>query len=179
MVIRKAVAADISAVGKTYDALMDYEAIHGSTSNWVKGVYPTTAWAQECFAQDTLFVLEEDGEITASMILNQQQAEAYAFIPWEYPAADEAVMVIHTLCIPPQYQGRGYGNAMVRFAAEYAKAMGCEVLRIDTWEGNRPAAALYQKMGYRIAGSAAVMHQGVIPETLIFLEYRIPDTMKQ
>ena len=94
-------------------------------------------------------MLEEDGQICASMILNRHQAEAYAEMDWQYPAPPEQVLVIHTLTMPPEMSGKGYGTRMVRFAMEEARRMGCKVIRLDTYVGNLPAQRLYGKLGFR------------------------------
>lgn len=134
--IRKATAADIDSVEQSYLQLLDHEALHGGHTNWVRDVYPTRATAEGALSEGTLFVLEEDGAVRGSMILNQTQLPEYAGIDWAYPA--QQVLVIHTLCIPPAQAGRGYGRAMVRFALEEAARQGCQALRLDTYAGNEP-----------------------------------------
>lgn len=166
--IRKATPADVPAIGETYTQLLTHEQAHGGHSNWQLGVYPTEAFAAEHV--DKMYVLEEEGHIAASMLLNQEQAAEYATIPWQYPAEDKDVLVIHTLCIPPALAGRGYGRKMVAFAKEEARAQGCQVMRIDTYAYNEPAKALYQKQGFRIAGYADCLHHGLIQEKLVYLE---------
>lgn len=48
--------------------------------------------------------------------------------------------------------------------------MKCRAMRLDTYAGNKPAASLYTKLGFRYAGIASVMLQGLIPEEQIFFE---------
>lgn len=169
--IRKAVENDIEAIGKTYESLLTYEAIHGGFSNWKLGIYPTVAVAEEKVPTGTMYVLEEDGNICASMILNNEQAPEYDAVAWKYQALPEQVMVIHTLCIPPEMAGRGYGKQMIAFAKEYARANGYTVIRIDTYADNEPAKALYLKNGFRIAGYGDSLLQGLIEEKEAYLEY--------
>mgnify|MGYP000031616778 FL=1 len=171
--IRRALEQDVAAIGNTYTELLRHEEEHGSSSNWRLGVYPTETTAAEAVSQGTMFVLEEEGEICASMVLNQNQAAEYASIPWEYEAEPEEVLVLHTLCIPPSKAGRGYGKQMAAYAKKFALDMGCTVMRIDTFSGNEPAKGLYQKNGFRIAGYAQVLHEGVIEEELVYLECRL------
>lgn len=45
------------------------------------------------------------------MILNSRQAAEYREMPWLYPAADDEVLVIHTLCVPPSMAGCGWARA--------------------------------------------------------------------
>ena len=121
----------------------------------------------------TMYVLEEDGEFCASMILNHFQAEEYGEIDWIYPGEGEEILVIHTLCIPPQKAGRGYGQQMVDYVKEFARELGCKAIRIDTYAHNEPAKSLYKKNGFRIAGYYESLLEGLIKEELAFLEYKI------
>lgn len=170
--IRKAIYSDIPKIAQTYEDLLRFEEENGSSSNWKLGVYPTIRVPQSRVPEGTMYVLEEDGEICASMILNQEQAEEYASIKWAYPASSKQVLVIHTLCIPPKKAGHGYGRRMVDYAKRHAKKIGCTVIRIDTYAHNEPAKRLYQKNGFRIAGYATCLLEGLIEEELVFLEYR-------
>lgn len=171
--IRKATALDLDRIEHTYTELLTYEQDHGGFSNWALGIYPVRATAERALAADTLYVLEEDGEICASMNLNQDQPEEYADIDWQYPAAPKEVMVIHTLCIPPSQARKGYGREMVCFAQEKAVQAGCTVLRIDTFLGNEPAKALYAASGFRIAGTGRMLLAGVIEEDQVYLEKKL------
>ena len=171
---RPAAASDLDAIGRHYTELLTHEAETGrSTTNWVLGVYPTRETAAKALAEGALYVLEEAGETVASVILNQHQDEFYAEINWQYSAQPEQVLVVHTLCIPPSLAGQGLGKACVSLIKQHAAAMGCTVIRLDTWAGNTPAARLYQKNGFSLCGRAEVLFQGRIPEELIFLEYQI------
>lgn len=169
MRIRKATARDLDVVEKSYEALLSGG--QSTPSGWVLGVYPTRAWAAENL--QNLYVLMEGETFGASMILNQSQAEEYRLIPWEYPAEDKDVWVVHTLCVPPSESGKGYGRAMVEFAMEEAKKLGGGVMRLDTASKNIPAQKLYLSHGFRLAGKMRVLHQGLIPEELVFLEQRL------
>ncbi|MDF2478862.1 MAG: family N-acetyltransferase [Sphingobacterium sp.] len=171
--IRKATEHDIDAVEQSYIELMTYEKENGSHSNWLLGVYPTRAVAEKSCADQTLYVLQENDEICASMILNRLQPEEYNKIDWEYLVNDEEALVIHTLCIPPSKSRNGFGKLMVRYAMEKAKHMKCRVIRLDTFAGNEPAAALYKKLGFRYAGTTNILLQGLIPEKQIFFEKEI------
>lgn len=84
--IRKAEKEDIAAVSASYHELFAYEAEHGSTTNWADGVYPTADTAERSLNANSLYVLESDGTLCGSMILNQFQPNEYRQISWQYPA---------------------------------------------------------------------------------------------
>ena len=171
--IRLANSNDVVAIAATYDQLFQHERQHGSTSNWQQGVYPSADSAKQAVQAGEMYVLEQQGEIVASMVLNRNQASEYRQMPWRYAADDAEVLVIHTLCIPPQQAGRGWASQMLAFAKDFAQTTQSRVIRLDTYAHNEPAKKLYQKHGFRIVGYADALLQGLIPEKLVFLEYAV------
>lgn len=163
--IRLAQAHDLDRVDALYRALLDRKETVRHT-NWQKDLYPTLAYAKAAFEQGTLYVGEEDGALFGCVILNQIQPPEYASIHWNFQAAPEEVMVIHTLCIHPDFAGRGKGKEFVYFCEEHARAKGWPVIRLDTYEGNSPACRLYEGLGYSYAGETQFHFQNVIWETL-------------
>ena len=172
--IRLASPADLPAIADIYDAILTREESGGPVyTNWQRGKYPTMDTARQALGDGTLYVGEDVGSLWGVVNLNAVQLPEYDDIPWTIPAERERVGVIHTLCIPPCHAGRGLGRQMVQYAKQHAAAMGCTVIRLDTWAGNTPAARLYQTNGFSLCGRAEVLFQGRIPEELIFLEYQI------
>lgn len=160
--IRKAGLKDVDAVEKSYVELMLHEKEHGAYTVWTIGVYPTRETAEHALAEGSLYVLEQDGELCASIILNRSQPPEYAGINWKYPAAPENVLVIHLLCVRPSKAGRGCGKEMVRFALEEGRRSNCRAVRLDTGAQNKPAAALYAKLGFELAGTSSMAIGGLI-----------------
>jgi len=171
--IRQALERDIDAINNIYNELLYYEQEHGSYTNWQMGIYPTRAVAERTVAAGTMYVLEESGEICAGMILNSIQAPEYANVAWEFEAAPDKVLVVHTLCVPPSKSGKGYGRKMMEFAVDHARRGGFEVMRFDTFVGNEPARRFYTQNGFKIAGVIDVLHEGLIQEELVCFECRL------
>jgi len=59
-----------------------------------------------------MYVPDDDGKIRASMAFIREQAREYRQVSWQYPAVDDEVPVIHTLCIPPSASGKGCRTRM-------------------------------------------------------------------
>ena len=171
--IRKAVMDDIGAIVNTYEELLAYEQINGSNSNWRLGVYPTIKVPQEKVPAGEMFVLEHDGNICGSMVLNNDQAVEYQDMNWKYTIQADEVLVIHTLCIPPEMSRCGYAKEMLQFAKDYAKKKQCRVIRLDTYAHNEPAKRLYVKNGFEIIGYGPILLNGLIKEEQVYLECRI------
>ena len=164
--IRKATAADIPAVADIYDAILTREEAGPVYTNWQRGKYPTRDTARQALEAGTLFVGEENGFLWGVMNLNDLQLPEYDAIPWSIPAERHQVGVIHTLCIHPAHGGRGRAAEMVAFSEAECRRQGRTVIRLDTWEGNAPANAMYPRLGYRFAGATEFFFQGYIHEIL-------------
>lgn len=165
--IRPALSADLPAVAEIYEEILDLEDRRpASYTNWQRGKYPTLDTARGALEDGTLFVAEEDGQLYGAVILNGVQLPEYDEIPWQYPADRDQVMVIHTLVISPRWSGHGKAREMVTFCEAEARRQGKTVMRLDTYEGNAPANAMYPKLGYRFSGNARFLFQGFLDEVL-------------
>lgn len=168
LTIRNAQIQDIDRVEEIYNSILDHERDTGKIyTNWQKGLYPTRNDALGALKAGTLYVAEAEGRVVACVNLNHIQPPEYSKINWSLEASGDDVLVIHTLCIPPEMAGKGLGKTFVEFSERLAKEKGCRTIRLDTYEGNIPAASLYRKLGYKYVGSAEFNFQNVIMENLI------------
>ena len=164
--IRFATAADLDGIEAIYDAILTREEAGPVYTNWQRGKYPTRAHAQQALDAGTLYVGEDDGFLWGVVNLNGIQLPEYDAIPWGIAAEREQVGVIHTMCIHPAASGQGRARRMVTFCEEESRRLGKTAIRLDTWEGNEPANAMYPKLGYRFAGATEFFFQGFIHEIL-------------
>ena len=171
--VRKAVAADADAVAALYERVHDGEEAGRTTIGWIRGVYPTAATVRAALDRDDLFVMEEGGAVVAAAIINQIQVPEYANCPWADDPPPEQVMVLHTLAVDPQTQGRGYGKAFVAWYEGYALSHGCPYLRMDTNERNTAARSLYAKLGYAEPGIVDCTFNGIPGVKLVCLEKKL------
>lgn len=172
MLFRKGTAADLDGVEQSYEEFFDHEEAHGPWTVWKRGVYPTRQTAQRSLENGTLYLLEEAGEILASVTLDRTQPKEYAQIPWDCPAGEGEALVIHTLCVRPSRAGQGLGTQMVRHAMEEARRQGCKAIRLDTGAQNKPAVGLYTKLGFRLVSAGAILLDGQIAhQGHVFMEY--------
>ncbi len=172
MTIRKATQEDIFAVTAIFDEIHTQEEKE-PTVGWIRGVYPTQATAESALLRGDLFVQEEEGKIIGAAVINQLQVDVYADAPWNDPALDREVMVLHTLCISPQAGRKGYGTAFVGFYEAYARQRGCSYLRMDTNAKNHKARALYQKLGYQEIAIVPCVFNGIEGVQLVLLEKKL------
>lgn len=170
MIIRKATEADIDVVEKLYDAIHTAEEAGQQTIGWIRGIYPVRETAERACDRGELWVLEDDGEIHGTGIINNTQDASYANGNWAGEAPDDKVCVLHTLVIDPACSGRGYGKAFVAFYENYAMETGCTELRFDTNERNSVARTMYKKLGYTEVGIVKTDFNGLDQINLVLLE---------
>ena len=170
LTFRSAVMEDAPQIAEIYDKIHTREESGLATTGWNRAIYPTAASARESIEKGDMFVAEDNGIIAASGKINREQVPVYAQVPWQHEAADDQVMVLHTLAVDPALEGRGIATAFVRFYEEYALAQGCPCLRMDTNEKNLRARALYGRLGSREVGVVPCVFNGIPGVHLVCLE---------
>jgi ribosomal protein S18 acetylase RimI-like enzyme len=169
--IRKATKNDIAALTSLYERAIDYEDSHSKYTSWQKGIYPTEDTARAGIEKDSLFVLEENGDVLASVVLDHRQPPEYRNIPWGISSVYNKILVIHILCVDPEYSGGGLGTTLLNFIKQYAKEIGCEAIRLNTTARNAPARHLYEKNGFSVVAKRKILLNGQIPcDEHLFIE---------
>ena len=151
--IRLAEMSELNAVERLYNELHDAKEAGLIPTIWKRGVYPSRATALAALERNDLFVMEKNGELIGSAVINQIQDGVYAGAPWKHDVPDSRVCVLHTLVISPAASGRGLGTAFVRYYEQFALSRGWRELRLDTNARNNAARSLYRKLGW-LAGAA-------------------------
>ena len=171
MIIRKATIADLPAIEELYNEIHDREEAGEVTTGWLRGVYPVRKTAEDAIGRDDMFVLVDEGEhVVGTGIINKIQVDVYEQGPWELPAADDEVMVIHTLVVSSKPGKRGLGSEFLKFYEEHAIRDGCKSLRLDTNARNKAARAFYKKHGYSEVGIVPTVFNGIPGVDLVLLE---------
>lgn len=170
MIIRKANANDVDAVAKIYEEIHEEEALGKITTGWLKGIYPLRPNAQNAFEKDWLYVAEIDGKVVSSIIINKDQGPIYKEAEWEFEAADDEVIVLHTLVVSPSCKQNGIGTKMIAFSEQFALDNGCREIRMDTNARNTIARKLYKKLGYKEVSIVPCVFNGIPDVQLVCLE---------
>lgn len=56
--------------------------------------------------------------------------------------------VLRSVYVRPAWRGSGLGERLVRHVIEHARSENTEILELTVSAGNRPAAALYERLGF-------------------------------
>ena len=159
MIIIKAETDQFETVRNFYHSMID--AMSGATVyvGWQKDVYPSSEFLADSIRKGELYLVLEDGNITAAMVFNRDHNEGYNGIRWKVEADDDEVMVIHALGVHPVYYGRGYAKALVREAINIAEKNGIKAIRLDVLEGNIPAEMLYSSFGFQYTDTVRMYYE--------------------
>lgn len=171
--IRKAKIEDLKAIEEIYESAHKEEKAQKTTTGWLENVYPTSKTALEAIKREDMFVLEGNGIIVASAVINKIQVKEYEDCTWENDPEPEKVMVLHTLVVSSEHKKRGYGKIFVKYYEDYALENGCNYLRMDTNEKNLIAREVYKKLGYSEAGIVSSIFNGIEGMKLVCLEKKI------
>lgn len=113
-------------------------------------VYPNLDVVETDARSGSLFVAREGDACVGAVALNDLQPEQYGSLPWR--CTDGRVLVIHRLCVHPEWQQRGVGSRLMDFAEGFGRTHGFNSIRLDAYTGNPAAIALYVKRGYQRIG---------------------------
>lgn len=170
MVIREATKKDIDSIEKIYNNIHDIEEKGLTEIGWIRNVYPTKKTAENALNRKDLFVVEDNGKIVASAVINQIQVNEYKRVNWKYNAKDNEIMVLHCLAVDPCQENKGYGKALIAFYEDYAVLHNCFMLRMDTNVRNTRARNLYKKLEYEEIGIVKCEFNGIPNVQLVCLE---------
>ena len=113
-------------------------------------LYPDEATFRRDIERHELFVLDDGGRISGVVALNEHEEPEYRTVGWNWSGS---ALVVHRLAVEPSSWGRGHARALMRFAHGVARERQYATIRLDAFSGNPRAVALYERLGYRRAGS--------------------------
>lgn len=173
MNFRLAEERELQKVVEIYERILGDEEAGHAVIGWERGVYPTFETAQSGYLKGELYVALLEDEIVASAIINSAQVDVYEKGEWQYDAADEEILVLHTLTVDPLAGGKGIGRAFVDFYEKLAKERERPYLRLDTNAKNARARKMYKSLGYKEIGIVDTTFNGIAGVKLVLLEKTI------
>ena len=63
---------------------------------------------------------------------------------------DIKTLYIDDICVDEEARGRHVGKALYHYVRDYAKAIGCNHITLNVWQGNDAAWHFYQNMGMKV-----------------------------
>lgn len=124
-------------------------------------VFPTP-WSARAFRYDLSMDRHSHYSVIRGWLDEMPPLLAYAgFWLWD----DEAH--VGTIAVHPQWQGRGLGEWMLLGAVQEATRLRAEVVTLEVRVSNKGAQALYEKLGFRLAGRRPMYYSDTGEDGLI------------
>jgi len=147
--IRRAAPNDVDVLFKLLRTCVENMRSRG-IDQWDE-MYPDLVTIELDVRSGTAFLASVAGEVVGTLVLNEHQDPEYSEVAWQFAAG--RVAVIHRLMIQPAMEGKGIARVFMRFAEQRALSSEYRSIRLDAFTGNPRALRLYERLGYRDAGS--------------------------
>lgn len=82
------------------------------------------------------------------------QVVAYALCELKEPASSlnlrpRRILFVDDFCVDENARGQHVGTALFQYVRQEARALSCDAVELNVWEGNDAARAFYDRMGMR------------------------------
>lgn len=159
MKFRLARQEEFEIIRDLYWDLIEKTAHLPSFPHWKKGQHPSNEWLISSIEKSQMFVLEENEEIVASVILNHEANESYKLVKWTKEVPNKKVLIVHVLAVSPKHSGKGLGTKMMAYIMDYAKETKMQAIRLDVISNNNAAEHLYKKMGFQFVQTQRLYYE--------------------
>ena len=112
--------------------------------------YPTEQAFLDDLKRNELYVNEHNGRIIGAIVISTHMDEEYIPIKWLTSNGNNTY--IHRVCIHPEFQGKGFAQAMMDFAEDFTRSNGFDSVRLDTFSQNKRNQQFYEQRGYQKLG---------------------------
>lgn len=120
-------------------------------NQWQDG-YPNEEHIRTDIENHVSYVLEDNGEIRATICIQEDQEKIYDTINGKW-ICDGKYMTIHRLVVANNQKNKGYAKALFKFVEQTAAELNFKSVRSDTPEGNYIMISLMEKCGYTYCGT--------------------------
>lgn len=117
---------------------------------WQNG-YPSETVIAEDIACGQSYVVEQEGAIQGTFVLVETEPTYDRIYGGDWNCDD--YIAIHRVAVKVACRGTGIPDAIIGYAADRAKTMGRQALRIDTHQGNIPMRRMLEKRGFEYRGA--------------------------
>lgn len=174
IMIRKGTLDDMPQIESLFDEHFQYQKKYESYTINQRGIFPSTEGLTNAVKNGVLYVREDDGEITAMIVLDNQQPPEFDNIDWLTKVPTDGAAVIHMVNTRPRHYRKGLAREFIAFAEDWGRENGCTVLRSECGSQNLPAVLMFKHLGFERVGVASIKVSGIVQaDGHIFFEKKL------
>lgn len=161
----------IDKTTKMYDESVYFLSTHINYPKWTYKEYPSKDTVIDCVNEGTMYIVLDNDEVIGAFKLNEDGQGDYESVHWSKDLRKGEYLVIHTLVVHPNYQGKGIAKLMLNKAIEIAKENNYKAIRLDIVPSNTPAIKLYESIGFKYVDTIDLKRN--IPDIPLFVLYEL------
>ena len=174
MIVRIGEPSDFGALSAFYDEVVEANSGTPFDVHWNRKVHPSDREILDALRDGSMYMGLLDDEVVAASIVNDVFATGYDTVLWVFGAEPGKILCIHLFATKPSLQGQGLGRKFLQAIIDDTRKRGFQVLRLDAFQHNTPACALYEKMGFQYRGVADLVYEDEdLPENLPIVVYEM------
>jgi len=108
--------------------------------------YPSKEVLQKDIELQQIWKLTESNSVVGIIVLTEIEDKEYKNVKWI--TENNKNLYIHRLAIEPIFQGKGYAQALMTFAEDYARKNNYKSVRLDTFSQNKRNQYFYEQRNY-------------------------------
>lgn len=139
--------SDVNAIERLYLSCKD-DLLSRQIFQW-DDTYPNRAYFEDCIKQGSVYIMKDGVHLLGVVVLDEWQSPEWREIEWYH----DSPLVIHSLMVHPEGQGKGLGRSVLEFSERLAIERGYASIRLDSFSGNEAAYIFYKRHGYVERGS--------------------------
>lgn len=174
MTVRMGESFDFDRLTEFYDEVVKANSGTPFDVHWNRKIHPSDSEIAEALRDGSMYMGLLDDEVVAASIVNDVFATGYDTVLWVFGAEPGKILCIHLFATKPALQGQGLGRKFLQAIIDDTRKRGFQVLRLDAFQHNAPACALYEKMGFQYRGVADLVYEDEdLPEDLPIVVYEM------
>ena len=148
MEFRKALLCDLEEVMSLFRAAT--LAMRAAGIDQWDEIYPSADVVREDIDRAQMYIGLATGKIAVVFVLESCHEGEYEPASWRF--VEPEFVVLHRLCVHPDFQGRGFAKQAMDYLEREVLASGIYAIRLDAFPHNPAAIRLYESRGYVKAG---------------------------
>lgn len=169
--VKIATLEDLDEICRFYQEVCDGLKSAKYSPEWAWPIYPNRAILKEDIEEKQILLGYQGQTLATAGVISAGEDPDYQSAPWNYPAPDKKIAVIHLYAVGAAFRGQGISSAMLQTMIHQIQSDGYQVIHLDAVKENVPAVKLYESNGFEFVEDRPVDLDEFGVHTLRIMEY--------